>query len=33
VKAPTGFGGAILVLIVIARRLPELKTVLQSRPA
>ncbi len=33
VNAPTGFGGAILVLIVIARRLPELKTALQSRPA
>ncbi|MGZ5927628.1 MAG: glycosyltransferase family 87 protein [Rhizomicrobium sp.] len=35
VNAPTGFGGAILVLIVIARRLPDpqLKTALQSRPA
>jgi hypothetical protein len=35
VNAPMAFGGAILVLVVIARRLldPEAKAALQSRPA
>ena len=33
VKAPMGFGGALLVLIVIAGRLPAFKAALQPRPA
>ena len=33
VKAPMGFGGALLVLIVIAGRLPGFKAALQPRPA
>jgi hypothetical protein len=33
VKAPMGFGGALLVLVVIAGRLPAFKAALQPRPA